>query len=157
MAADRAQVDFRLAQVLAFPHCFEGELIKSRVHGFCPASIFKHPFRLVPFRLCLLEHRRIHLRIFVSFSLDRRLQVLGGGADTIGRPEVSCSMNALGLRGCAEKEGNVPKSFLLGFHRKSQILLARLALARKCFLEILGGLTHIRQANQKGPQVERNF
>ena len=40
-------------------------------------GVIEHPFGLMPVRLRLLEHGRVHFGVFVSLSGNGRLEVLG--------------------------------------------------------------------------------
>ena len=96
-----------------------------------------------------LRHARVHVRVLVRLACDRRLQVVGGGADR--KPgcrvadllevfEMAVRVSGLALRRRTENGRDVVVTLDVGFLREIKVTTIRLRLAGKCRLEVAFGL-----------------
>ena len=107
-----------------------------------------------------LGHPRIHVGIFVGFTRDRRLQIVGGAADRLAggriaalfeKFEMAMRMTGLAFGGGPENGGNIIMAFDIGLLREIQITTVCLALPGERILQALFGLRPL-EFHRSSPQ-----
>jgi hypothetical protein len=97
-----------------------------------------------------LGHAGVHVRVFVCFARDRRLQIQRGRADRQSGGRVAHRLQVLQMTVCmacltfgsgTEHSGHVIEALDVRLGREVQITSIRLRFACKCVLQILFRLT----------------